>query len=51
MAKKIVRRLECTCEKCGHSWVSRLRNPKMCPNCKSVHWDDKEQNETEKEEQ
>jgi len=23
-----------TCRKCGYKWVSRIENPKQCPNCK-----------------
>ena len=26
------------CNKCGHEWKSRLREPKECPNCKSRAW-------------
>lgn len=28
-----------TCLKCGHSWLSRVEQPKECPNCKSRAWD------------
>ena len=28
------------CEKCGHTWTKRGdREPRMCPHCKSVNWD------------
>lgn len=23
------------CKKCGHKWLSRVLNPRACPNCKS----------------
>ena len=39
MAKKAVRMLECKCERCGHEWISRIKNPKLCPKCKSAYWD------------
>jgi len=40
MAKKVVRMLECTCEKCGHSWTSRIKDPKLCPKCKTAYWNE-----------
>lgn len=24
------------CTNCGHTWVSRIENPKMCPKCHSI---------------
>lgn len=27
-----------TCLRCGHTWLSRVDNPKACPNCKSPKW-------------
>ncbi len=28
-----------TCERCGHSWISRIATiPKRCPKCKSPNW-------------
>jgi predicted Zn-ribbon and HTH transcriptional regulator len=52
MAVKKVTRLECTCEKCGYHWISRLDNPAQCPKCKTAYWNrprekTKEKNETE----
>lgn len=33
-----------TCKRCRHKWVNRKpRKPKMCPKCKSVNWDGKEE--------
>jgi DNA-directed RNA polymerase subunit RPC12/RpoP len=29
------------CAKCGHIWNKRGdREPKMCPKCKTVNWDE-----------
>jgi predicted Zn-ribbon and HTH transcriptional regulator len=27
------------CEGCGHSWVPRVENPRMCPKCRKVNYD------------
>jgi DNA-binding transcriptional regulator YiaG len=27
------------CQKCGHEWQARTKNPKACPACKSYGWD------------
>ncbi len=29
------------CSKCKHEWVSRVKNPLECPNCKKRLWSDK----------
>lgn len=26
------------CKRCEYSWVARIENPKVCPNCKSPYW-------------
>ena len=26
------------CSKCGYGWQAKAKNPKQCPNCKSMHW-------------
>jgi len=26
------------CKKCGHKWVPRRLQIKMCPRCKSIKW-------------
>lgn len=28
------------CKRCGHRWIPRLENPRMCPRCKSARWND-----------
>ena len=32
-----VRKLEC--KQCGHRWVPRTDDVRMCSKCKSVYWD------------
>lgn len=34
-----MQKLECL--RCGHKWVPRIDNPRVCPNpkCKSAWWD------------
>jgi predicted Zn-ribbon and HTH transcriptional regulator len=27
------------CFQCGHEWVPRIKNPRMCAKCHSVRWD------------
>ncbi len=27
------------CNQCGHEWVPRIKNPRMCAKCHSVRWD------------
>lgn len=28
-----------TCERCGHSWISRIKTlPRFCPHCKTLYW-------------
>lgn len=29
---------ECSCNKCGYEWVSRVDNPQRCPSCGSYRW-------------
>lgn len=40
MATKIVKVLECVCERCGHEWKSKTVSPKVCPKCKSPYWNE-----------
>ncbi len=28
-----------TCERCGHKWVPRISDPRVCPSCKHYKWD------------
>ena len=28
-----------SCKKCGHKWVARIVDLKVCPKCKSPWWD------------
>lgn len=27
------------CKRCGHTWVARTSNIRVCPKCKSPYWD------------
>ena len=27
------------CKRCGHEWIPRVEDVRMCPKCKSVRWD------------
>jgi len=39
MAKKEIKVYECTCERCGHKWITRTEeSPVVCPKCKSPYW-------------
>ena len=29
------------CKKCNYAWLSRVKDPKECPGCKSRHWNEK----------
>ena len=30
------------CDKCKYVWIPKIkRKPRLCPNCKTVKWDDK----------
>ena len=28
------------CKRCGHEWVPRKRDVRICPRCKSAFWDE-----------
>ena len=28
-----------TCKRCGHTWVPRHEDVRVCPKCKSYYWD------------
>jgi predicted Zn-ribbon and HTH transcriptional regulator len=29
---------ELVCKRCGHKWLPRIRDPVLCPKCKSARW-------------
>ena len=29
---------ECVCNSCNYRWVSKVADPKQCPNCKRYDW-------------
>ena len=29
----------CICLKCGHQWIPRIADVRMCPSCRSIRWD------------
>ena len=33
------KKTECRCLKCGHGWLSFVKQPKQCPVCKRKDWD------------
>jgi len=33
-----VRVTACKCDKCGHIWLGRIKDPVCCPKCKSAYW-------------
>jgi len=40
MVTEKIKVLKCTCERCGHKWITRTEEtPKVCPKCKSPYWD------------
>ncbi|QGH72334.1 MAG: DNA directed RNA polymerase, 7 kDa subunit [Podoviridae sp. ctg2L5] len=32
---------ELICKRCGHKWVARKPEVRVCPKCKSPYWDRK----------
>ena len=30
---------ELCCKRCGHQWVPRKKEVRVCPRCKSPYWD------------
>lgn len=37
------------CKRCGHEWVPRIDNPKVCGKCKSPYWNTERKNGLEKQ--
>lgn len=37
----IIKLKKLKCEKCGHKWVPRKKEVRICPHCKSAYWDRK----------
>jgi Zn finger protein HypA/HybF involved in hydrogenase expression len=27
------------CKRCGHEWIARVENVRICPKCRSPYWD------------
>ncbi len=36
---------ELRCKRCGHSWIPRQNEVRICPNCKSAWWDKEQEDE------
>jgi tRNA(Ile2) C34 agmatinyltransferase TiaS len=49
MAKKIITAYECTCERCGAVWLSRVDDPIRCAKCKTQYWNTLRRVKTPKE--
>lgn len=32
------------CKRCGHTWIPRKEEIKVCPKCKSPYWDKEKRN-------
>jgi predicted Zn-ribbon and HTH transcriptional regulator len=28
-----------TCKRCGHEWMPRMKDVRICPKCKTARWD------------
>lgn len=33
-----------SCARCLHQWVPRIKDPKLCPNCRTAYWKETERN-------
>ena len=38
MSIEEIKKIKCTCERCGFIWIPRKDMPMMCPECKSPYW-------------
>jgi len=36
-----------TCKRCKHEWTEKMKNPTVCPKCKSPYWN-KDKNKKKK---
>jgi predicted nucleic acid-binding Zn-ribbon protein len=51
MSIKYITTMECSCEKCGHSWKTRtVEIPKVCSKCKRKDWNESDEVITDSEE-
>lgn len=32
------------CNRCGHEWVPRVEDVRVCPKCRSLRWDKDDKN-------
>jgi len=35
------------CQKCGHEWIPRVVDPRSCPSCGSLRWDEPKKDKKE----
>jgi len=35
----VMKLLKVKCKKCGHEWIPRTDDVRLCPKCHSVRWD------------
>jgi predicted Zn-ribbon and HTH transcriptional regulator len=28
------------CKRCGHAWIPRIADVRLCPKCKTARWDE-----------
>lgn len=38
--------IELVCKRCGHRWIPRKDEIRICPKCKSAYWDIDKKNNT-----
>jgi Zn finger protein HypA/HybF involved in hydrogenase expression len=34
-----IKPIKLKCEKCGHEWIPRTDDVRMCPKCRTAFWD------------
>ena len=47
MSMKEIKVLKFNCKRCGHNWVPRQTEIRICPKCKSPYWDRERKNNLE----